>query len=91
VFFRATSFPMAAGILRRMFWPSGGAVTFGVAPVAVGVAMAAAAWWSLRGRNVFELDRDGDLPSPVPLGLAFGAALALILSARPSPFLYFQF
>jgi alginate O-acetyltransferase complex protein AlgI len=91
VFFRATSFSMATGILRRMFWPHEGVITFSVAPIAVMVAMGVAAWWSLRGRNVFELDRDGDLPSPVPLGLAFGAALALILSARPSPFLYFQF
>lgn len=91
VFFRATSFEMAAGLLERMFVPSAGSVVFGVAPIAVAAAMVWAAWWSLRGRNVFELDRDGHLPSGVGLAVSFGVALAFILSARPSPFLYFQF
>ncbi len=91
VFFRATSFDMAAGILRRMFVPSAGEVVWGVAPAAVMAAMVAAAWWSLRGRNVHEMDHEWRWGGRLLLGAAFGVALALIIDARPSPFLYFQF
>ena len=54
--------------------------------------MAVAALWSMRGPNPFEMTHEGlTVCRRLALGAAFGAALGLILTARPSPFLYFQF
>ena len=91
VFFRSTSFPMALGILRNMFVATDGVIVSDVQmPVALGM-IAIAALWSLRGPNVFEIGHELTPRRRVTLSLAFGAGLALIVTARPSPFLYFQF
>jgi hypothetical protein len=43
------------------------------------------------GPNPFQLDLAPRLRTRLALAAGFGAALALIVSSRPSPFLYFQF
>jgi D-alanyl-lipoteichoic acid acyltransferase DltB (MBOAT superfamily) len=89
VFFRSTSFDMALQLLRTMFIPTAG-VLVPQLPLVV-LAIAIAALWSMRGPNAFELKHDWRWPGRLALASAFGAALALIVGNRPSPFLYFQF
>jgi len=91
VVFRATSFSMATGILRTMFVPTDGIIASDVNLSLVTATMAIAAWWSMRGPNAFEIDYDRMRARRATMALAFGAGLALIVTARPSPFLYFQF
>jgi alginate O-acetyltransferase complex protein AlgI len=91
VFFRATSFGMAWGMLERMFFPVQGEVVSTIAPTVGIAALCVAAWWSFRGPTVFELHEGPRRPSRALLVIGASAALALIVSARPSPFLYFQF
>jgi alginate O-acetyltransferase complex protein AlgI len=91
VFFRATSFDMALGLLRRMVVPVPGMIVSDVDLRVAVITMGIAAAWSMAGPNAFELKHEWRLPGRVALAGAFGAALALIISARPSPFLYFQF
>jgi alginate O-acetyltransferase complex protein AlgI len=91
VFFRATSFEMALGLLRRMFMPTAGVL---VSEINVSLALSTllvAAWWSMVGPNPFQMQHDWTLRRRIALSLGFGAGLALIVTARPSPFLYFQF
>jgi alginate O-acetyltransferase complex protein AlgI len=89
VFFRATSFDMALGLLRRMFLPAAGLVPEQLPLVLA--ALLVASLWAMRGPNAFELKHDWRWPGRLALASAFGAALALIVGNRPSPFLYFQF
>ena len=89
VFFRATSFEMALGLLRRMFLPAAGLVPEQLPLVLV--ALLVAGVWAMRGPNAFELKHEWRWPARLALASAFGAALALIVGNRPSPFLYFQF
>ena len=91
VFFRATSFPEALHLLRVMVVPTDGVWYSDLDLRVVLAAMLVAAWWSLRGRNPFEMKHDWSPSHRLGLAVAFGAALALIVTARPSPFLYFQF
>ncbi len=91
VFFRAVTFTEALHILKLMVAPSDG---LWFSDINVGVVlsvMAIAAWWSMRGPNAFEMSHDWTPQRKVVMALAFGAGLALIVTARPSPFLYFQF
>lgn len=89
VFFRSTSFEMAAHLLRVMFVPSPGALVpqWHLALFAV----IAAGWWALGGPNAFEVGNPDRPRRRIVLAAAFGASLAIILGARSSPFLYFQF
>lgn len=89
--FRSTSFAMAGGILRKMVIPTAGTVVANVNIAVAVVAMAIAAWWSMVGRNAFEMEHAWSTRRRVFMAIAFGAGLALIVTARPSPFLYFQF
>jgi alginate O-acetyltransferase complex protein AlgI len=91
VFFRATSFTEALHILRTLVVPTAGSLPSDLNLGLVGVTMAVAAWWSLRGPTPLAMVERGAPARPVLLATAFGAALALIITARPSPFLYFQF
>ncbi|MBU6365082.1 MAG: hypothetical protein KJT01_02615 [Gemmatimonadetes bacterium] len=91
VFFRATSFEEALHILRTMVVPTAGQLPSDLNLGLVGVTMAVAAWWSLRGPTPLAMVERGAPSRRVALALAFGASLALIITARPSPFLYFQF
>ncbi len=89
VLFRATDFQMASHLLATMLmWVPGSLPvnTWLVVPV-----LLIAAWWSMEGPNPFELDLAPRLRTRLVLAAGFGAALALIVSLRPSPFLYFQF
>jgi alginate O-acetyltransferase complex protein AlgI len=91
IFFRATTFGQATGIITRMLVPSSGIVVTDVQlPLALTV-MGIAAWWSLRGRNVHEMKLEWTPRRRVAYAAVFGAAIGLIVTARPSPFLYFQF
>ena len=47
--------------------------------------------WSMAGKNAFQLSHEWTWTSRLTLASAFGFALAMIVTARPSPFLYFQF
>ncbi|MBL8960569.1 MAG: MBOAT family protein, partial [Gemmatimonadetes bacterium] len=89
VWFRATSFEMATGLLGRMFSPVSGSLVphAGLAAVALG----AAAWWSMVGPNAFDIEVRDTARRRVAITLAFAASLAIILGTRSSPFLYFQF
>ena len=91
IFFRATSFEEALGIIRKMVVPTEGAYFSDIQLALALPVMAIAAWWSMRGPNAFELKHEWTPGRRVALAAAFGAALALIVTARPSPFLYFQF
>lgn len=91
VFFRAVSFSEALHILKLMVVPSAG-LWFSDLNVGVVLSvMAIAAWWSMRGPNAFEMSHDWTPRRKVGMAFAFGMGLALIVTARPSPFLYFQF
>jgi alginate O-acetyltransferase complex protein AlgI len=91
IFFRATSFGEALHILRLLVIPTDGLhfteVNLGLAMVTMGIA----AWWSMAGPNAFEMRHEWTWRRRLGLAAAFGAGLAMIVTARPSPFLYFQF
>ncbi len=89
VWFRATSFEMAAGLLARMFTPVRGILVPQATLAAV--ALLVAAWWAMRGPNAFDLEVKDTGARRVAIGFAFAASLAIILGTRSSPFLYFQF
>ncbi|HEY0930675.1 MAG TPA: MBOAT family O-acyltransferase [Gemmatimonas sp.] len=91
VFFRAVSFAEALHILRIMVVPTAGSHFTDIDIRLVLVVMAIAAWWSMRGANPFEMKHEWTPTRRLALATAFGAGLALIVTARPSPFLYFQF
>jgi alginate O-acetyltransferase complex protein AlgI len=91
VFFRATTFGEAIGILRRLVIPTTGVMVSDVDLLAVGIMMVAAAWWSMRGPNAFEMNHESIPRRLVLRAVTFGVALGLIATSRPSPFLYFQF
>ncbi|MEO7521589.1 MAG: MBOAT family O-acyltransferase [Gemmatimonas sp.] len=91
VFFRSTSFAEALGVLRQMFVPNAGAVYSDVQLPLVLLVMFVAAFWSMRGPNAFEMKHEWTPRRRLALTAAFGAGIALIVTARPSPFLYFQF
>ncbi|MCA0375103.1 MAG: hypothetical protein LCH84_05510 [Gemmatimonadetes bacterium] len=91
VFFRATSFGEALHLLRIMVVPTEGAWFSDIDVRLVLVTLAIAAWWSMRGPNAFDMSHTWTVRRRVTLAAAFGAGLALIVTARPSPFLYFQF
>ena len=91
VFFRAPTFSVALGVLHNMVIPTSGLVISDVQVQLVVVVGLIAAVWSMRGPNVFEIHHEWSPRRKVTLAAAFGAGLALIITARPSPFLYFQF
>jgi alginate O-acetyltransferase complex protein AlgI len=91
VFFRATSFEEALHLLSILVVPTSGAWFSDLNVTLVLFMMAVAGWWSLRGPNVFEMKHEWSASRRIGLAMAFGAGLALIVTARPSPFLYFQF
>jgi alginate O-acetyltransferase complex protein AlgI len=89
VLFRSNDFHMASHLLATMLtWVPGGvpASTVLILPLMLG-----AAWWAMVGPNPFQMDLAPRLRTRLALAAGFGAALALIVSSRPSPFLYFQF
>ncbi len=89
VFFRATDFTMATTLLRRMFTPVPGALV--PQPALALVALAIAAWWSMFGPNAFDMRHEFKWRGRLVLATGFAASLAIIVGARSSPFLYFQF
>ena len=91
VFFRATTFGEALGLLYRMVIPTAGTMFSDTSYVLVALAFAVAAWWSMFGKNAFQLSHEWTWTRRLTLASAFGFALAMIVTARPSPFLYFQF
>lgn len=93
VLFRATDFGMAVWLLRAMVVPTAGDLV--AQPALAAALLMFAAWWAMRGPNVYDAHRE---VSPAwtwgrraALAAAFGACLAMIVGTRPSPFLYFQF
>jgi hypothetical protein len=91
VFFRALSFGEALHILRVMVVPTDGSWFSDINVSLVLAVMSVAAWWSMRGPNAFDMQHEWTPRRKLGLAAAFGAGLALIVTARPSPFLYFQF
>lgn len=89
VFFRSTSFEMAAGVLRAMFAPTGGILV--PQPALATLGLVVAAWWAMLGPNAFDLPVADTWRRRVGMTVAFAASLALVLGTRSSPFLYFQF
>lgn len=93
VFFRATSFGMAMDLFRRLFVPTEGSLGFSAAQLPVfALVLAVAATWAMAGPNPFEMRHElRPYRRRVVMVGAFAASLAMILSSRYSPFLYFQF
>ena len=91
VFFRATTFGEALGILHRMYVPTAGRVISDTSLLLVGIVLAIAAMWSMAGKNGFEMSHDWTWRRRVAYAGVLGATIAMIVTARPSPFLYFQF
>jgi alginate O-acetyltransferase complex protein AlgI len=90
VFFRSTSFSMAATLFRTMFTPTVGAtVGSEVFVFLAGVGVV----WSMAGPNAFDIDAAwGTRPRQrLVMAAALGASLALVAGMAASPFLYFQF
>lgn len=91
VFFRATDFGMAAGLLSTMFAPTSG---MGIANGNVFLGMLLIAlWWGMIGPNAFNMaarlqwkPRYGYV-----MAVLFGACVSSMMGGRSSPFLYFQF
>jgi hypothetical protein len=80
---------MAATLLTTMFAPTRGALGMDAAfflPV-----LLVAAWWAMRGPNVFEMAHGFEWRSRITRTVQLAACLAVILGSRASPFLYFQF
>jgi alginate O-acetyltransferase complex protein AlgI len=90
VVFRATDLGMASGMLAKMsLGGSGGMPQDWVLFLAF---TGLATLWAIWGPNVFEFHKDRPVSIPGPaMGVIVGVILALIASARASPFLYFQF
>ena len=89
VLFRSTTFSMALHLIATMFsWVPGEPPPNATLALPL---LLIAAWWAMIGRNPFEIDLEPRLRTRLALATAFGAAVALIVSSRPSPFLYFQF
>ena len=91
VFFRADTMEAALHLLRTMFvWSNGASV---LKPEVFGVLILIAAWWSMVGPNVIDLNMDFRWTAKHTWRYAviLGASLAIIAGGRNSPFLYFQF
>jgi hypothetical protein len=80
---------MAMAMLGRMFVPATGELV--PAPTLAAPLVAIAALWAMVGPNAFEMPLERQWKSRLVLTASFAAGVALILGARPSPFLYFQF
>jgi alginate O-acetyltransferase complex protein AlgI len=89
VFFRATDFTMAAGLLRTMFVPTPGELVPGL-PLVLSLLLLSACW-ALVGPNVFEMRHELGRPRQLALTAAAAACLAILAGNNNSPFLYFQF
>jgi alginate O-acetyltransferase complex protein AlgI len=89
VLFRSTSFGMARHLLTTMFTITPGELPANAALVVP--LLLVAGWWAMIGPNPFEMHLAPRLRTRLVLAAAFGSAVALIVSSRPSPFLYFQF
>jgi alginate O-acetyltransferase complex protein AlgI len=93
VFFRAPDMTTAAGLLRRMFVPTTGAMVDG-APLFLITALTAGAW-AMFGPNAFDLHTE-ETPRygrvrALAVAAMLGACLAVMSGGGSSPFLYFQF
>jgi alginate O-acetyltransferase complex protein AlgI len=89
VFFRSTTFGMAATLLGKMFVPTAG--TLVPQPLLATIVTLIAAWWAMIGPNAFDIPLEDTSRRRIAWAVGFSACLAIILSARTSPFLYFQF
>jgi len=89
VFFRATSFSMAASILVAMFSPTAG--TVGGNALLILPVLLFSAWWAMIGPNVWEMSHGFAWGRRAALTAQLAVCLAIIAGSRQSPFLYFQF
>jgi alginate O-acetyltransferase complex protein AlgI len=89
VFFRSTSFTMAATLLGKMFVPTEGQLV--PQPFLATIVILIAGWWAMLGPNAFDLPIEDRSRRRVAWAVGFAACLAIILGTRSSPFLYFQF
>jgi alginate O-acetyltransferase complex protein AlgI len=91
VFFRSTSFGMAASLLHTMFVPTAGAMLGGVSVFLV--ALTIAGWWGMFGPNAFDIHADWRWRPryAFALALGLGVCVAVMAGAGSSPFLYYQF
>jgi alginate O-acetyltransferase complex protein AlgI len=89
VLFRATSFAMAAGWLRKMFvWDSvSGLPGAWTLTLPILIAAGLAHWCP----NSFELSHRWNWASALALTVLFATCLLVIYGGKASPFLYFQF
>jgi len=89
VFFRSTTFAMAAHIVGKMFTPASGALV--PQPNLAMLALLIAAAMAMVGRNAFQLTHEYRWPGRFVIASGLAASLAVIAGFRSSPFLYFQF
>jgi len=88
-FFRADNFPMALGILQKMFLWTPGAPFAGSFSLLAFLSLAAGL--AHFGPNVFELSHQWKPLAALSLAALFIVCLFLIYGRQDSPFLYFQF
>ena len=91
IFFRAASFGDALGILRHMYVPTYGRVVSDTSLALVLSLLVISSLWSMAGKNAFQMSHEWTWPRRIACAGVFGATIAMIVTARPSPFLYFQF
>jgi len=89
VFFRSTSFQMAATLFHSMFAWRGGLEMAGRLGLVVAIGVAAIA--AHTGPNTFELEHRWRPPMVFALAVLFLSSLVVIAGGRVTPFLYFQF
>jgi len=91
VFFRANNIEIAWTMLTTMFTPVAGMPPAHAETFAILILLALV--WGMFGPNAFDWHKDFHWSTRTAYVVAFffGASLAMIMSARNSPFLYFQF
>jgi alginate O-acetyltransferase complex protein AlgI len=89
VFFRSTSFGMAATLLHKMFVPEAGQIVD--QPELSLLALVLAGAWAVAGPNAFDMQHFPRWRSRAAVAVGFAASLAIVLGTRSTPFLYFQF
>jgi len=89
VFFRATDFSMAAGMLQRMFTPHAGPALPGTAGLLV--ALAVAIGIAHFAPNTWELEHRWGPAWTGAFAVGYALCLAILAGGTASPFLYFQF
>jgi alginate O-acetyltransferase complex protein AlgI len=90
VFFRSTSWTMAAGIFKSLFGFAAPRTTL-VGGVTLLLLTSLSATLAMKGKNTFELSHRWTFAQGMGVAGGFALALLFMYASHSSPFLYFQF